>query len=116
MEVLIPEHVREQYTDLDLNAIANSDIALMKAWTMLKRESCPKCGMPIWLGHSTNNYVQFDVDESMCHSCIAVEKHESSQPKNTSRAGIVSYPVLKMMFDAPRPTREESYAAMRDND
>lgn len=111
MDVLIPKHQREHFHDLDYDAIAASNLALMQAWTMLKKESCPKCGTPYWIGHNTDRYIQFDVEEDVCHACAADERH-SKNKKDKDEFGVITFPVLNMLFEQPRPTREAGYRAM----
>lgn len=103
MDVLMPPHQRARFTDLDEAAIANADLALMSAWTILKRETCSKCGVPYWWGHNTDRYINFTAEQVTCHACAAVEAHD----KNTKdrEPGSTTYPQLSMFFDKPRPTR-----------
>lgn len=107
MDILIPVHTRYRYPDLDLEAIADANIAMMRGWTKLKRESCPKCGTPYWIGHNPDNNIQFGVEEDTCYACKATEEHDAMKAKDkaSNQHGVVTYPVLKMMFDTPRPTR-----------
>lgn len=103
MDVLIPHHVRPRYHNLDYDAIANADLALMRAYVILQRESCPRCGTPYWIGHNTDNYIQFEVGEEHCYACEAVELHNKAQ-KETSNA-VVTYPKLSMLLGKERPSR-----------
>lgn len=104
MDVLVPLHTRSRFDDLDPDAIANADLALMKAYVILKRESCPRCGTPYWIGHNTDNYIDFEVGEDTCYACKKVEDHNKSQKENST--AVIAYPKLVMLLDHERPTRE----------
>lgn len=49
-------------------------IKLQVALRVIKEESCPECGHPIWLCHSTLDTVQWDVEWSTCFANAAVEE------------------------------------------
>lgn len=114
MDILIPRHQRVRYENLDYDAIENANYALMQAYAALKRETCPKCGTPYWIGHNPDSYIQFTVEEETCHACAEVGAHEAKK-KGTDH-GVVTYPVVTMLFDHPVPSREEGYLRMRGKD
>ena len=109
MQFLVPEHTRHVIPDLDYDAIATADINLMLAWQVLKDESCPKCGTPVWIGHNNDRLIQFEIRETLCYACEAVDEHEEKERKahdNKLGAGSIYYPVSFMADKSELPTRE----------
>ena len=106
MQLLLPEHARNTYEDLDYDSIATADINLMLAWQVLKDETCPKCGIPSWIGHVSDKWTQFEVRESTCFSCEAIEQYEDEQHeknKKAKRHGVISYAIPFRVEGAPDP-------------
>ena len=103
MDILLPVHQRAQMTDLDEDALASADIGIMKAWTILQRETCKKCGTPYWLGRNPDRYIKFDADIVTCYGCVAVEDYDKNQKERES--GTTTYPVFSMYLEKPRPSR-----------
>lgn len=44
---------------------------LEMAFQILENETCPGCGQPSWLTHSSSNMVMFDAFVTRCHGCRA---------------------------------------------
>lgn len=117
MQLLIPDHTRQHTPDLDYDAIATADINLMMAWQVLKDESCPKCGTPAWLGHNNDRMIQFEIRETLCYACEAVDDHEDRERKahdNKLGAGSIYYPVPYMADKSPLPSREVGLKRVRE--
>lgn len=50
----------------------------------MDREVCNSCGNPIWLCHSADNRIQFDVRTGACYAKAEIEDYEdekSGKPK-----------------------------------
>ena len=57
------------------------DVRLEAAWTAYSDASCPKCGVPWWYGRSTDNRIQFELEESTCYACAALEEKTKDKPQ-----------------------------------
>lgn len=78
------------------------------AWQILKDETCPNCGIPIWLGHSTISALGFRVKRSTCESCKA-KKIAANANVNKQDAGEVEYVEVVMAGNVPLPDRSQGY-------
>lgn len=113
MQLLVPEYKREALRDrLDFEAIEMADIKLKQAWQILKDESCPSCGMPIWLGYSTNRDVGFRVESTYCYSCAEVADYKK-QHKDEDEPGRNFYTVPYTYTGSPLPTRSAFLESVR---
>ena len=45
---------------------------------------CQKCGVPWWYGHSTDNRIQFEVNQTTCYGCAELERKEHQRSKKKS--------------------------------
>ena len=54
-------------------------VKLQVAMRVLKEETCPECGYPIWLCHSSLDTVQWEVEWSTCYANAAVEEAKKLQ-------------------------------------
>lgn len=59
---------------------------LAAALTVLEDETCSTCGTPVWLGHSTNNEIQFKVQSTTCYGCAEIEKAENNRVSTTGKS------------------------------
>lgn len=91
------------------------DYLLASALTVLESETCSSCGTPAWLGHSTNNLIEFKVEEATCHACAELGKAEEERGKQKKKShGKTFYPIARNVFkDRPLPTRHEEYERRR---
>lgn len=53
---------------------SHMDYRLLTAYNQLENETCSKCGNPIWLCHSTDNDIDWNVDTTKCYATEAIEK------------------------------------------
>lgn len=105
MDLLVPRYKRAALSDrLDLDAIEMADIKLKQAWQILKDESCPMCGVPIWLGYSTNRDLDFHVESTFCYSCSEKASY-IKQHKDEDEPGRNFYTVPFTYSGAALPTR-----------
>jgi hypothetical protein len=94
---------------------------LAMSLTILEAESCKGCGTPLWLGHSTDQAIQFEVEGSTCYGCAELEK--SREEQNKAEPGSKRY-VRAYNFFAEQegragsglPSRSASYARMRSGE
>lgn len=81
---------------------------LAVALTILEDETCQGCGVPVWLGHSSNKEVVFDVRETTCWSCAEVEKDKEARKK--AKPGTHQYAVPRNVWDdGVLPSRYDEY-------
>lgn len=81
---------------------------------ILDDEKCPKCGVPSWWAYSTNNIIDFEMDEQVCQACAHKERHEADQAKSKvkPKAGAVAFVKAKPVEGYELPTRRDFYEAM----
>lgn len=80
------------------------------ATKIIEDERCQQCGLPIWIAHSEDNRIGFELDHVVCFSC---EFEDSITSKKTYKAkkGHTPYvkPVLEEIEGEPNnwPTRKD---------
>lgn len=93
------------------------DALMYVAWQILKDETCNKCGIPSWISHNDDSYIQFNIESSTCYGCAACDRDAQ---KNQSRKGYkptpgetrYAVPYMTEVKGEPvrsLPTREEYY-------
>ena len=95
------------------------DKKLAVAAHILKKQTCPKCGQPLWICRSDNNNLDFVVRTAVCYSSKALEtarkKREKSNAKNKDlKPGEFEYVEPVMLFDAKMPTRDEWLKSLQE--
>lgn len=98
----------------NINNWEEKDFLLATALQVLDAETCASCGTPAWLGHSTNNHIQFNIEDATCYGCLelgkAQEERNKSKSKGSKEHGKTYYPVAHNVFpDKPLPTRRQEY-------
>jgi len=83
---------------------------LAVALTILEDETCSQCGVPVWLGHSSNNEIEFEVHSSICFSCADLEKDREDRGRKPKK-GETRYAIARNVWgdDVPLPSRFDSY-------
>lgn len=90
------------------------DRKLAMALQILEEETCPSCGTPIWLGHTTLSHVEFERKTSTCYACAERERERDEQGRDLTKLdpGESVYVVAKASEGMSLPTREEGYSKM----
>jgi len=89
------------------------DYRLQEAVYILNKEVCKTCGNPVWLCHSTNNAIDFEVLTGACYAKAELEDFETGPAAQKLSAGEYLYAVpigIKNednTFD-PLPSRREA--------
>lgn len=93
------------------------DYLLQDAFLTMEHEICTICNNPIWLCHSTDNRIEFDIQKRTCYAKAEMEDFEKSpQGKNLdSGEYLVARPIG--LDDGqgnyePLPNRREAYERM----
>lgn len=84
-----------------------ADYRLIRSYQQMKDELCPKCGQPVWLCHSTDPDLVWEVQTETCYATAAIEARRwkddnpKEQPKKKDRQswGRDYYPVATMLPD-----------------
>jgi len=86
---------------------------LATALTVLEEETCPHCGTPAWIGHSSDRNIVFDVDAATCFGCAEIEKDQENDRRGRKKPkGEFRYVVPRSVWpDEPLPSRSELYSA-----
>lgn len=61
------------------------DKKLAIALQILEDETCPDCGVPIWIGHSDDKDIQFDIKSRTCYACASIEGKQEVEAKRASK-------------------------------
>lgn len=81
------------------------DKKLAIAYTILKRETCGKCGQPLWICRSSNNMLSFSVRSDVCYAAAALDSYNNNKTTKKERPGEYRYVVPVMLNDEPMPRR-----------
>lgn len=87
------------------------DRLLLEAYQILDDERCPKCGYPVYLCHSTDNDLDFILEDDACGVSAEVErKNAEIQKKNKGGQEGVSYrPIPHSISGRPLVSFREPY-------
>lgn len=98
------------------------DFKLLEAFQILKDETCPQCGNPVWLCHSDSPNVAFKAWETVCHATKEMLRREDSKKPRKERASkdekaewgkTTSMIAYKPEYaDGEMPTRREYYESL----
>lgn len=67
------------------------DYRLQEAGYILDLEKCKNCGNPVWLCHSTNSAIDFEVKVGTCYAKAEIEDYENNPTNNKLGAGEYLY-------------------------
>lgn len=84
------------------------DKKLMLAWTTYQEEVCPRCGIPMWLGHSEDPNIDFHTEVTTCYACAHLEQDKRDEPKGGTKY-IVPKAVEIEGEETRLPTRAEGF-------
>lgn len=87
------------------------DKKLAVAAHILKKQTCPKCGQPLWICRSDDANLDFVVRTAVCYSTKALEtarnkRQKSNQKGKDLKPGEFEYVEPVMLFDKKMPTRD----------
>jgi len=93
------------------------DRRLKLAYQILQDETCSRCGVVSWHGRSTNNVVQFKIEQSVCEGCAAVDTDQKERSKDKHKEdtpGATRYAQVEHAFPGERlPGRDDWIQEMR---
>lgn len=86
-----------------------TDKKLAVAMHILNKQTCPKCGQPLWICRSDDRNLTFKVKKGICHASKALEDKQNAdeKAKRKLKNGEFYYSVPDMLFGNPFPTRAE---------
>jgi len=61
------------------------DKKLAIAFQILEDETCSECGVPIWLGHSDDEDIVFEIKSRTCYSCAEIETSRERDEKRKKK-------------------------------
>jgi hypothetical protein len=64
-----------------------TDKKLAIAFQILEEETCPDCGIPLWIGHSDDENIVFEIKSTVCYSCAEVEAARDKPSKRKDVKG-----------------------------
>ncbi len=89
------------------------DKKLVIAFQILEDETCPDCGTPVWIGHSEDNSVVFDVKSRICYACAEIETQREKESKRKNHKPVKGKKEFVVLDeDAKQPTRQEYYDSL----
>lgn len=90
-----------------------NDKKLAIALQILEDETCPECGIPIWLAHNDDENIVFEMKTQVCYSCATVEtgreKEENRKGKRKPTKGKKHF--IQTQETEHLPTRRAFYEA-----
>ena len=96
---------------------SKADKKLVLAYTILQKETCQKCGQPLWICRSTNSLLQFKPRKAVCFASQELEKYgESKNGKNLKKGEYVyAVPVFDGDETNTLPSRIEYFERLNDD-
>lgn len=96
------------------------DYLLQDAFFTMDRELCTICNNPIWLCHSTDNRIEFEVKTRTCYAKAEIEAFEKGERGKNLGEGeyLVAKPVGLEDGSGgyePLPNRREGYDKLQDD-
>lgn len=93
------------------------DYMIQDAYFAMDHETCTICKNPIWLCHSTDNRIDFEVKTRTCYAKAEIEDFEGSEKGKNLSSGeyLIAVPIGiedEQGVNEPLPTRREAYASM----
>lgn len=91
------------------------DYLIQDAYFVMDREICTICNNPIWLCHSTDNRIEFEVQKRTCYAKAEIEDFEKSKDGKSLDSGeyLIARPVGledgKGNYE-PLPNRREAFS------
>lgn len=85
-----------------------ADKKLVLGWQKLQDETCKRCGVPVWLGHSEDNHIDFETSLSICYSCQHLETRDTKNDAKGATAVIRPVPAKIEGEDIKLPSRLEA--------
>lgn len=89
------------------------DKKLAIAFQILEDETCGDCGIPIWIGHSDEEDILFEIKSRVCYSCAEIEnqREKAESRKNKRKPSKGEKHFLAQHETGVIHTREEFYIA-----
>ncbi len=84
----------------------DEDKKLALAWVILQKETCPKCGQPLWICRSSDKNLGFKTKKGLCYSARENEEWMKKNEKRL-RLGEFAYTVAYTYDGGPMPTRKQ---------
>jgi len=84
------------------------DKLLLLAWQTYQDDLCKKCGVPLWLGHSEDPHIDFELKETVCYSCQHIETSKKESPPGGTKY-VIPTPVEIEGEETRLPSREEGF-------
>ena len=67
------------------------DFKLLEAYEIKQKETCGHCGNPVWLCHSDNSDLLWEVKTQTCYADKAVKEWSENNPKSKDSPYAVPY-------------------------
>jgi hypothetical protein len=104
------------YDDRQPDKWTREDKKLAMAATLLERETCQYCGLPLWVCRSDNNFLGFKIRTDMCHADRELNSKANAKKAENLKPGEHQYIVPYMMNDEPLPSRAEYVRGIREDE
>lgn len=115
MNLKLPPTVMLQEDRQPTEGWSGADKKLAKAWTILQKETCGKCGQPLWVCRSSNRDLLFKVRKGLCYASAELEKWEAGK-NSTLKKGEYPYILAEMRNETdPLPSRRDYLKELADD-
>lgn len=94
------------------------DYILQDAYYTMEQERCDICKNPVWLCHSTDNRIEFEIVKRTCYAKAEIEDYEERHKNQSKESGeyILAKPVgleIDKTNYEPLPPRHVAYEKMQ---
>jgi len=94
---------------------SREDKKLAMAFTIMQRETCQKCGQPLWICRSDNKNLQFKAQKGVCYVTAELEKAAESRANKNLKKGQYLFAVPYMFDESPLPSRREYLESLNED-
>lgn len=93
---------------------SREDKKLAMAWTILQKETCQKCGQPLWICRSSNKNILFRVRKATCYAAAELEKKQDDKRFKLAK-GEYAYAVPYTLDESPLPSRRDYLESLSED-
>lgn len=93
---------------------SRADKKLAVAWTLLQRETCSRCGQPIWICRSSDKNVSFKMKRDVCYATAEFDRNKDKKQYKDPKPGEYFFTVPYTIDDSPLPSRKAYLESIAD--
>lgn len=94
---------------------SREDKKLAIALTIIKHETCGKCGQPVWICRSTEKGLLFKTKKATCYASAELERDAEKKENKKLKPGEFLYVVPYMYNDTNLPSRSDYLKSLAED-